>query len=77
MTKSRNKQNLLKAREYDQMSNDELKEHLKKLREAYISFQGRNQERSPKPLESTAVLRGTRISIARILTILNKRGIRA
>ena len=59
------------------MSNDELRELLKKLREAYMSFKGRNQGNSPKPLESTAVLRGTRISITRILTIMNKRGIRS
>ena len=65
-----------KAKELDQMSSDELKELLKDLKFAQMSFRerGRQNTNSAKPLTKSSTLKQTRIQIARVLTILQKRG---
>lgn len=62
------------AQELDQMSSDELRTLKEKLSTQLMAYKGAHQSASPKPLENPGAMRQTRITIARILTILRKRG---
>lgn len=70
---SKRKTGLPNNQELNQMSNDDLRSLLAMLRENMMGYKGSNQSASPKPVQSTGVIRQTRITIARVLTILQKR----
>lgn len=66
---------VLKAKEYDQMSSDELREALTKLKQQKMVNDAKNQPMVLKKLEHpSGETRQTKKSIARIMTILIKRG---
>lgn len=71
----RRKLQMPRAKGYDEMSNEELREALQELKMLKMSAEGQNRSGNTHP--GSGMMRQTRIAIARILTILRKRGIRA
>jgi len=65
------KKNVLKAKDFDQMSSVELREHLVKLRVEKMSTDGKIRKGDAGLSGS---IRNTKKAIARIMTILVKRG---
>ena len=64
-----------KAKELNEMSNDELRESLAKLKEEKISIESRNKNPAATPLaHPSGQARQNRKTIARIMTVLVKRG---
>ena len=65
---------VLKARDFDQMSSDELRETLAKLKQQRMINDAKNQAMVLKKLEHpSGETRQTKKSIARIMTILVRR----
>jgi ribosomal protein L29 len=66
---------VLHGKDYDQMSSDELRETLAKLRKQKMVNEAKNQPMVIKKHEhGTGEIKQTKKSIARVLTILVKRG---
>jgi ribosomal protein L29 len=74
MTEAKRTLKVMKAKEFDEMSSDELRERLSELRRNKMSIDGKNKSPMATPAaHPSGEARQTRKSIARIMTILVKR----